>query len=46
MIERLNQFRYAIEAMRETFAAGGEAFAETDSAVGQALATVQAGIDK
>ncbi|QDQ94580.1 hypothetical protein FND50_29935 [Rhodococcus sp. WB9] len=46
MIERLNQFRYAIEAMREAFAAGEQAFAETDSAVGQALATVQAGIDK
>ncbi|MDV7241333.1 MULTISPECIES: hypothetical protein [Rhodococcus] len=38
---RLNEFRLVIETMRDTFAAGGEAFAETDSAIGRALAGIQ-----
>ncbi|GAF44875.1 hypothetical protein RW1_015_01490 [Rhodococcus wratislaviensis NBRC 100605] len=44
--ERLNQFRLVIETMRDTFQSGGEAFAETDSAIGQALAGIQGEIEQ
>ncbi|WP_213576217.1 hypothetical protein [Rhodococcus sp. USK13] len=43
--QRLNDFRYAIELMRETFAAGGQAFGDADSTIGIALATLQESTD-
>ncbi|EID79941.1 hypothetical protein [Rhodococcus opacus] len=39
--QRLIQFRDAIILMRDTFAAGGEAFANADSAIRQALGAIQ-----
>ncbi|MFC9357675.1 hypothetical protein ACFTZB_14030 [Rhodococcus sp. NPDC057014] len=44
--ERLNQFRLVIETMRDTFQAGGDAFAESDSAIGRALAGIQGEIEQ
>ena len=44
--ERLNQFRLVIETMRDTFQAGGDAFAEADSAIGRALAGTHGGIEQ
>lgn len=44
--ERLNQFRLVIETMRDTFQAGGDAFAEADSAIGRALAGIHGGIEQ
>ncbi|MHA4853758.1 hypothetical protein L1080_030080 [Rhodococcus sp. MSC1_016] len=46
VVERLSQFRYAIEGMRAAFSSGGESFAETDSLIGQALASLQESADK
>ncbi|MFC9551751.1 hypothetical protein ACFTWF_12950 [Rhodococcus sp. NPDC056960] len=39
--QRLSQFRDAIILMRDTFAAGGEAFGNADSAIRQALGAIQ-----
>ncbi|MCQ4122604.1 hypothetical protein [Rhodococcus tibetensis] len=44
--ERLREFRDVIITMRDTFTAGGEAFAETDSAISLALAGIQTGADQ
>ncbi|MDV7352931.1 hypothetical protein R4282_07910 [Rhodococcus oxybenzonivorans] len=46
IVERLDQFRKVVEVMRDTFAAGGEAFAHTDSAIGQALGRIQGDVDQ
>ncbi|KAF0960658.1 hypothetical protein MLGJGCBP_06279 [Rhodococcus sp. T7] len=43
--ERLNQFRLAIELMRQTFAEGGQAFGDADSAIRQALGSIQGGLE-
>ncbi|WP_312033822.1 MULTISPECIES: hypothetical protein [unclassified Rhodococcus (in: high G+C Gram-positive bacteria)] len=43
---RLREFRDVIITMRDTFAAGGEAFSETDSAIGQALSGIRTGADQ
>lgn len=45
MVERLTQFRDVIEVMKDTFAAGGEAFADADGAFQQAMLAIQADID-
>ena len=44
--ERLNQFRLVIETMRDTFQAGGAAFADTDSAIVRALAGIHGEIEQ
>ncbi|MGW4332480.1 hypothetical protein ACWEK5_06595 [Rhodococcus koreensis] len=43
--ERLKEFRDVIITMRDTFAAGGEAFSDTDSAISLALAGIRTGDD-
>ncbi|OUS93466.1 hypothetical protein CA951_23670 [Rhodococcus sp. NCIMB 12038] len=44
--ERLNQFRDAITLMRDTFLAGGDAFADADSAIGNAIVAIREQMDK
>lgn len=44
--ERLREFRDVILTMRDTFTAGGEAFADTDSAISLALAGIRTGADQ
>jgi len=41
VVERLRQFRDTVIVMRDTFAAGGDAFADTNSAIRTALNSVQ-----
>ena len=43
--ERMVQFKAAIILMRDAFAAGGEGFADADSAISQAFGTISNGID-
>ncbi|PBC48646.1 hypothetical protein CJ179_17735 [Rhodococcus sp. ACS1] len=45
VLARLDQFRDAIILMRDTFAAGGEAFGDADSAIRMALGTIQGGFE-
>ncbi|RVW04120.1 hypothetical protein EGT50_06475 [Rhodococcus xishaensis] len=44
--QRLQDYRAVILAMREAFAAGGEAFADTDGQVAQALGSLVSGADQ
>ena len=46
VVERLDQFRKVIEVMRDTFIAGGEEFADTDSAISHALGTIEGEVDR
>ena len=45
VLQRLVQFREAVVAMRDAFAAGGEAYADRESAVMQQIATISRGFD-
>ncbi|MEV0945589.1 hypothetical protein [Rhodococcus sp. NPDC049939] len=43
--ERLEEFRTVIMAMRESFVAGGESFADTDGQFAQLLGSLDPGMD-
>lgn len=44
VVDRLRQFRDTVALMRDTFASGGEDFADADSAIGRALGSVREAI--
>ncbi|RVW03360.1 hypothetical protein EF834_09455 [Rhodococcus spongiicola] len=44
--QRLRDYRAVILAMREAFAAGGEAFADTDGQLARALGSLDQGVDR
>ncbi|MEV0945892.1 hypothetical protein [Rhodococcus sp. NPDC049939] len=46
VVERLKDYQAVIAAMREAFAAGGEAFADTDGQFAQALNSLDPRVDQ
>ncbi|WP_072688866.1 hypothetical protein [Rhodococcus marinonascens] len=46
VIERLKDHRAVIVAMREAFASGGDAFADTDGQFAQTLGSLDPGLDR
>jgi len=45
VVERLREYEVAVLAMREAFASGGAAFADTDGNFAKAMAAFQSGVD-
>ncbi|AOW91906.1 hypothetical protein BFN03_02195 [Rhodococcus sp. WMMA185] len=46
VVQRLEEYQAVIAAMREAFAAGGEAFADTDGQFARALRSLEGGVDQ